>query len=365
MRVLMIGCTNNLGGIETFTHNYYSQLKNYDIKIDFINMYDRICFQDEYEKNNSKIYKIINYRKHPIKYIKELCKIIKDNEYDIVHFNMNSAVFLYPLISAKICSVPGIIAHSHNASNDMGLLKSILHNVMKKFIPFFANTYFACSKKAGDWFFSKKIIKSSNFYVIENAIDIDKYRFDIKIRQKKQEELNINPSTFVIGHVGRFNKQKNHIFLIEMFYKYNKINNNSLLLLIGCGPLLDEIKCLTKKLKLEDNVKFLGQRHDVNELYQLMDVFTLPSLYEGLPLVGVEAQMSGCYCLFSNEITEEVKINRNIDFLKISCVEPWVNRIIEIEKSDFDRNCKTNSYNIKKSAEKLFNIYKLLGGKNK
>ena len=135
-------------------------------------MYDKICFQEEYEANGSRVYNLPNYRIHPFKYLKQLEKILKDGKYDVLHFNMNSAIFLYPLMAAKKANVPVIIAHSHNASSDKGIIKNILHDLIKHFIPLFANYFFACSDYAGKWFFSNKVMKSDSFYIINNAINV-------------------------------------------------------------------------------------------------------------------------------------------------------------------------------------------------
>ena len=211
---------------------------------------------------------------------------------------MNSAVMLYPLIAAKISNVKVIIAHSHNASSDKGILKKMLHNINKNFIPLFANHFFACSNKAGKWFYSKKIMNSKNYFVINNCIDIDKFKFNYETRNNKRKELHLKNENIVVGHVGRFNKQKNHTFLIDIFNEAYKENDKLRLVMVGIGPLMNKIKKKVIQLNLSDAVLFLGQRSDVNELMQAMDIFILPSLYEGLPLVGVEAQTSGCLVCF-------------------------------------------------------------------
>ena len=156
MRVLQIGMTDNLGGIETFLINYYRNIDKTKIQFDFVNIYDKkLYFQDEIENMGGKVYKLTSYYKKPIKYIKELIRTINENNYEIIHCNMNSAAMIYPLIAGKFSKAKIIIAHSHNSSSDKGILKSILHSINKHFIPFFANTFFACSNEAGKWFFSE------------------------------------------------------------------------------------------------------------------------------------------------------------------------------------------------------------------
>lgn len=365
MRILQIGMTDNLGGIENYLMNYYRNINKEKIQFDFVNIYqNNLCFQEEIESLGGKVYKVSSYYKHPLKYINELKKIIKDNNYEIVHCNMNSAVMLYPLIAAKLVHTKVIIAHSHNASSDKGLLKSILHSINKHFIPLFANTYFACSKKAGEWFYSKKILNSDKFYVINNAININDFKFDSFVRSEMRNNLKIGKDEIVLCHVGRFNKQKNHEFLIKAFKEIQQKNSKTKLMLIGIGPLLEQTKELAKKLRLENDVIFLGQRNDVYKLMCSADIFVLPSLYEGLPLVGVEAQASGLKCYISNNVTKEVQLLNETEFLPLE-IDKWsdiANCSININRNKCLSLCE--SFDIHVCAETLAILYKKLGENN-
>ncbi|BFK82361.1 hypothetical protein I3900191A7_25060 [Clostridium baratii] len=360
LRILQLGMTDNLGGIETFLINYYRNIDKSKIQFDFVNIYPNdLCFQNEIEQMGGKVYKVSNYYKHPIKYIKQVKKIIEDNSYTVIHCNMNSAVMLYPLIAAKMANVKVIIAHSHNSSGDKGIIKTLLHSINKHFIPLFATHFFACSKLAGEWFFSKKIINSSKFKIIYNAIDIKKFKFDENIRKNKREQLGIKDNTFVVGHVGRFNKQKNHLFLIEIFNEVYKINNNVKLLLIGIGPLQYEIKEKVKKLGLTNNVIFLNNRNDVNELMSVMDVFIFPSLYEGLGTVLIEAQASGLVCLASKNIPKLANVSDR--FYQMSLNEParnWANKALSININKRNISSKIRVFDVEKCAIELSEFYK-------
>ncbi len=364
IKVLQIGMTDNLGGIESYLINYYRNIDKNRINFDFINIYPNpLCFQNEIENGKSKVYKVTSYYRNPFKFISELKKIIIENDYQIIHCNMNSAVMIFPLIAAKMAKAKIIIAHAHNSSSDKGMLKAFLHFVNKRFIPLFANTFFSCSNKAGQWFFNKKILKSNDYFVINNAIDVNKFKFDESIRNKLRKNYNIADDAFVIGHVGRFVPQKNHVLLIDIFNEIYKENHNVILILIGEGPLEEEIKNKVKSLNLLNNVIFLKKRNDVNNFYQIMDLFVLPSLYEGLPLVGIEAQTNGLNCIFSSKITREIDILKNIKFVDLKLNE-WVSAIIKVEKSvKNDRNdsyyefLKSN-YNIEVASKELEDIYK-------
>ena len=297
IKVLEIGMSYKIGGIESFLINYCSRME--DVDFCFINVFENAKKEEFYKKisNIGKIYNLPDYRKHPIKFVKEIKRIQEKEHFDILHYNMNSAVYLTPLIAGKIAKIKTRIAHSHNSSSDKGILKLLLHQINKNFIPLFANYYFACSDLAGIWFFSKKTRKTNHYNIINNAINISEYEYNSEIRTKKRKELGINKNDFVIGHVGRFKPQKNHIFLVELIKKINKENNNIKLLLIGEGPLKSDIKKMIIENRLEDTVLLLGERNDTNELYQAMDLFVLPSIYEGLPIVGIEAQASMLPCI--------------------------------------------------------------------
>ena len=358
LKILQIGMTDNLGGIESFIMNYYRNINKNKIQFDFINIYDGdLCFQKEIEKLGGNVYQVTSYYKNPIKYLKEVIKIIKRNQYDVVHCNMNSSVFLYPLIAAKIAKAKVIISHAHNASSDKGVIKNVIHSINKHFIPMFADKYFACSYKAACWFYSNKIIKSKNFFIINNAIDIRKFVYNELIRKEVRKKLKISDNTLLIGHVGRFVVQKNHKFIIEIFMELISKEKNCKLLLIGTGPLKEMIKEIVENNNLFNKVIFLENRNDINELMQAMDIFVLPSLYEGLPLVGVEAQYAGLPCVFSDSITKEVKLNDSTIFIPLKfSVKYWVKKIIELKKHKRGMICD-NSFDIFYNSKKLEDLY--------
>lgn len=355
MRVLQIGMVYNLGGgIQTFLMNYYNNINRENIQFDFVNIYgDRFYYRDQIENNGGIVYDLPNYYKHPIKFIRQLKKIINDNNYEIVHCNMNSAAMLHPLIACRLSKAKVVISHSHNTSSDKGILKSILHSINKHFIPRLANYYFACSNAAGKWFYSKKILKSKKYFVIKNAIDTDKFKnIDLDINDYK-EKLGIKDYNKVLLNVGRFTKQKNQEFLIELFKEYHNIYKDSVLLLVGNGKLFENLK---EENKHDDAIKFLGRRDDVNKIMKVSDIFILPSLYEGLPLVGIEAQYCGLPCIFSDSITKELSISDKISFLSLNdSKDIWINEIDKLigKKNKINDDC----YDIKAESKRLENIY--------
>lgn len=366
IRILQCGMTDNLGGIETFLFNYYSNIDRNEIQFDFINIYDNdLCFSDNIKKYGGRVYKLKSYYQNPYIFIKQMVNIIIKNKYDVVHCHMNSAVMLWPLIAAKIAGCKVIIAHAHNSSSDKGILKTILHGINKRFIPLFANCFFACSNTAGEWFFSKKIRNSNSYKLIYNSVDFSKFKFNKKIREKVRKEFNISENTVVIGHVGRFNKQKNHDFLIDLFNIYQHKNQNCMLVLVGVGPLYEEILRKSEKLKIKSKILFLGNRNDVNEIMCAMDIFVLPSLYEGLPLVGVEAQVNGLPTIFSDSITREVELSKATKFISLKCdliewncqIENLLNSSDKCHEDNLLHD-KIKNFEINNSAIRLQNIYK-------
>lgn len=365
LRILILGMHDKIGGVETFLMNYYRNINREEIQFDFINMYDKLCFEEEIIQLGGKIYNVPNVKKHPIKYYNEIKKIIINNSYNIVHINMLSVANILPILAAKSAKTKNIIVHSHNSNTPKGIIRKILNKVNKKIMLKKATDFFACSNLAGEWMFGKK----QKFHVINNAIDIQKYQYNENIRNKIRKELNIDDK-FVIGHVGRFSEQKNHEFLIEIYKEITKIEKESILLLIGEGELKKEIEEKVNKYKIADRVIFLGTTDKINEYYQAMDLFILPSKFEGLPVVGVEVQANGLPCILSNNITKEIKINDNVFFLDISNLKTWVEYILRIEKENAGRqkNIKSieKNYNIEIQAQKLVEFYKnQLNGGNK
>jgi len=352
IRILNVVPNMRAAGIESFIMNVYRNIDRNKIQFDFlVHNKHKEFFDDEIEKLGGKIYRLsLKDDKNIIKYIKDLNSFFKEHkEYEIVHGHMQSMMPLYLMI-AKKNNVPIRIAHSHKGDYDR-TLKGILLHVFSRFSKLYSTCNIACSRVAGNYLFGKE-----HFDIIYNGIDIEKFKFNEKIRKEKKEELNINKNSPVLLHVGRFEAEKNHIFLIDMFEKYYKKHPNSVLLLAGEGKLENRVKEKVREKKIENSVKFLGVRKDINEIMQSADFFLLPSLYEGLPVTGIEAQYSGLKCIFSSRVTDEVKILENSVFIDIDCVDKWVN---ELDNADFvNRKTPTeDKFNIKIIAKDMENRY--------
>lgn len=345
------------GGVEAVVMNYYRHIDRNKIQFDFICDSDSTNIPyEEIENLGGKVILVPPYQKL-FAYHKELKKIFKENNYQIVHSHINT-LSVFPLYAAKCAGVPVRIAHSHSTTNKKEWKKNLMKQVLRPFSKVFATHYFACSELAGRWLFGSKEYDKGNVFLLNNAIDVDKFKYDEKVRKEMRKELKIKDDTVVIGHIGRFMPQKNHDFLIDIFNEYHKLNSNSLLLLAGQGPLQDEIKEKVKNLNIDDSVKFLGQRNDANKLYQAFDLFLLPSLYEGLPVVGVEAQAAGLLCILSESMTKETKVLDSTKFISLEkSTNDWANiinkEITNYKRKDTSKDITDNGFNINNEADKL------------
>ncbi len=345
IRVLNVVPNMRAAGIETFIMNVYRNIDRSKVQFDFlVHNQEEEFFDEEIKKLGGKIYRLsFKDDKNIFKYIKDLNKFFKEHkEYKIVHGHMQSMMPLY-LYIAKRNKVPVRIAHCHRG-NFSKTLKGIILHIFSRFAKYFSTDNFACSDVAGKYLF-----KNNKYEIIYNGINIEKFQFDAEKRKEIREKMSVHDE-YIIGHIGRFELEKNHKFLINVMKSIK--NKKVVLWLIGEGTLEADIKKLVKKEGLENVVQFLGLRSDVNDLYQAMDCFVLPSFYEGLPVVGIEAQVAGLECLFSNNITKELKVSDKVKYLSINKnnINEWKKEIENlINKQDENRN-------IKKSEYRLFNI---------
>lgn len=323
--------------------NYYRIINRNNLQFDFLFFRDsNLSYEEEIRELGGNSYTICN-PKNVILFRKELKLFLENhkNEYEIVHIHdAIFARFMYDII--KKAGIKQVIIHSHATNYSdrklSGLRNSLLcHNIHK-----YADTLFACSNAAGRFMFSQ-----CEFYVMNNAICIQKYQFSPQIRSYLRKKMNLL-DCFVVGHVGAFVNQKNHVFLLDIFSEIIKKIPNSILLLAGDGPLFHEIKEKANVLGIQDRILFLGKRSDVDELYQVMDMFVLPSLFEGLPMVGVEAQCAGLPIVMSNEITTEACVG-NCLFIDLSeNKEIWAEKIIDLyKKSKRNREEAVNAISLK------------------
>lgn len=341
-------------GITTFLLNNLNNLDLNKIQYDFLAPSITSEIENEINKK-SKIF-IIKDRKKFFRYIKKVSKIIKDNKYEIVHIHGSSSLLVIELIASILGRCKNRIVHSHNTkSNHM-----FLHKLLKPIFNLLYTERLACGQKAGEWLFNNK-----KFTIINNGIDIEKYSYDEKARNEMRRVNHLNEK-IVIGHIGTFNLQKNHDYIIDIFGEIEKkYKDRYHLVLIGEGKNLKNIIEKSKKKGIYNNISFVGNSNNVEEWLQAMDVLILPSLFEGFPLVLVEGQTAGLPCVVSNKVTHDVKITDLVEFLSIED-EPklWADKIANIpiyERSTIKNKVKLQikkaGYDIKDNAKKLENIY--------
>ncbi|WP_392452218.1 glycosyltransferase family 1 protein [Streptococcus parasuis] len=356
--IRILQCVNDMhrAGLETMLMNYYRNIDRTKIQFDFLTHRPyRSDYDDEIEKMGGKVYYAPRlYPQNYPNYFKWMKNFFKEHpEYKIVHSHIDTMSYL-PLLAAKKAGVPIRIAHSHNTSLDRDF-KYLLKQYFRLKINSVCTHRLACGEEAGKFLFGNR-----SFKVIPNAIDAEKFYFNKELRDRKRKELGLD-GKFVVGHVGRLSYQKNHKFLIEIFNELLKKESESLLLLVGVGEKEKELKNQVENLGIEDKVYFLENRTDVNELYQAMDVFVMPSFFEGIPVVGVEAQFADLPCIFSDRVPKEVKFNFKTIFVKLnSSTKNWIEAIEENKKAvrDLERNSLYNSkYNIKVSYGILEEVY--------
>lgn len=364
IRVLQILGIVAGGGVEAVIMNYYEHIDRSQVQFDFVVHNDSpVDITEKVEAMGGKVYKVTPYTKNVFAFMYDVYKIIKKNHYTIVHSNMNT-LSVFSLFPAWMAGVPVRILHNHSTSVPSETKRNIMKMILRPFAKLFANKYFACSQLAAEWMYGKSSAESGKVTIIHNAIDLKKYAFDQDKRDRIRKELGIE-NKFVIGHVGRFMYQKNHEFLIDVFYELLKFRKDAVLLMIGDGPLHNNIRDKINELGVADYVVDLGIRDDVNELYNVMDVFCFPTRYEGLGMVVVEAEANDLPSLVSESVPNEAVVLPNLVkyfplTLKTAC--DWAMELNHLRRKqtnsqDFFCCFEEKGYYIKKESFNLVNHY--------
>ncbi len=298
--------------------------------------------------------------KNLMKYIVSVFLFYKGRakEFDILHVH-NATIGVLDLLFAFLYGIKIRILHSHSTKYSPSKLKSIRNFIIQLPVKLLANNYFACSASAGKFLFGARNIK--NVTIINNAIDVSVFKYDKKKRDNKRAELNLQEK-FVLGHIGSFVEVKNHLFLLDVFGEFNKIEPESILLLVGSGKLKSNIERRVSQLGIEDNVMFLGQCRDVSSLLSAMDAFVFPSFFEGLPVSLIEAQATGLKCFVADTITQEVNVTKKVNYLSLDdSALHWAKQIFELSR-EYNRNSnqpnmQNSKYDIMTEVQKLETLY--------
>lgn len=364
-RALVVGQSDNPGGVEAVIKRYYEAVKQ-EIQFDLI-VSTQVCYdEDYYRKNHCQIYFIQNAQfKHPLRYRREMKTFFKERKglYDVIWYNgCDLANSGYIMKMAKQTGIKKRIIHAHNnqlmQTGKKRCFYELMHQYWKKHIDRYATDFWACSELAGKFFYKPAVLNSHRFKIINNAIEAEKYYRNDEIRHKIRRQLNITDDYIVVGHVGRFQYQKNHELVIDIFKQFYEKHCNSRLILVGQGVEEERIRHKVQELNLENAVIFMGARNDVNEIMQAMDIFVLPSRFEGLGIVLIEAQAAGLPCVTTkNVVPDIVNVTGNVAFVELGVpLEQWLDCIdIQLDKKmNYDQIKKdivTSGYDMTTAGE--------------
>ncbi len=359
IRILQVIGSLNIGGSQTMIINLHKAIDRTRIQFDYIcDKSDEMELRPIVESLGAKVYVLPAFNGLNLMEVVKAWDdfLINHPEYRILHSHVRSYASLYIPIAKK----HGLktIIHSHSTSNGTGF-KAFGKKVLQFPLRYQADYYFACSKEAGKWLFGNRIVNSSDFFIVPNAIDSEKFSYDYQTRLKIRKELHID-NNYVIGTVGRLTKSKNQSFLLDVFAAYKKKNTSSVLLFIGDGELRRQLMEKARRLNISDDVLFVGNKENVQDYYQAMDLFTFPSLWEGLGTVAVEAQCSGLRCVVSTGVPKSVDLGLGLlTFVNVGSAEEWERSLTNQAYSrESQRLAVINrGFDIKESAKKLEQFY--------
>ena len=369
IRVLNVVGLMSPGGIETLIMNIYRNIDREKVQFDFLTHkgIDGV-FDKEIKELGGRIYKMPclrdgnrTYYSNAFKYIRELKRFFKEHpEYHVIHGHMTNTAAIYMPIAKKYGHVTCCIAHSHLTEARPGL-SGFVTDLRHKPLPRIATDYFACSEMAAHWIFPDEAIRSGKVKIIKNGVDPKKFYYDPQVATDIKDKLGLTGKV-VIGNVARFKTEKNHTFQIDIMNELIKKEPRAVLMLVGDGELRGEMEKKVHTLGLDENVKFMGLRSDVAQLMNAMDLFLLPSLYEGLPVVGIEAQAASLPVITSTGVTTEMDITGNVEFMDLSAgAEKWADAIAQklksFQRKDMYSYIKENGYDITETAKWLQDFY--------
>ena len=361
MRVAQVLNRMESGGIEAVVMNYYRHMDHKKIQFDFY-FFEGSSFpqRQELEQLGAGIYPIPAYS-HALAYHRALYQAFKSRQYQIVHAHL-STMSAFALYAAWRAGVPVRICHNHTTAHWSEGKKTLLKYILRPFNKLFATDWFACGERAGRWMYGDRAFDEGRVRVIPNAIDAQKFAYDPIGRDYLRKELGIPEDAFVLGHIGRFTAAKNHDFLLKVFSKLIAHRPNARLLLVGQGELEQKIRTETARLGLRETVIFAGVRNDMQNVYSAMDVFCMPSIYEGFPLAVQEAQANGLPCMISDRITKEVVLSPAVHQLPLHGPEQWEALARQLSRRA-DGQVETG-FDLNRQAQKMLAFYLKRGGVN-
>lgn len=342
-------------GVTAVVMNWYRQMDKSKVQFDFLVCYHREeSFEQEIINMGGRVFNLPSPKKLPL-FLKKAWQVFKNGNYQTVHSHITQYnFFFFPM--AKLAKVQNILLHSHNTKFSDFKIRAVFAAAMTACIKNMADKKVACSEKAGDFLFGK----NAKYTIINNALDCRKFAYNPQVRAEIRAELGLEETDFLLGHIGRFCEQKNHLFLIDIFQEIVKKTPSARLVLAGIGPTEELARAKVEALNLSDKVKFLGIYSAPQRLYQAMDAFVLPSLYEGLPVVGIEAQAAGLPCFFADTITRQAALC-NVTFLPLNNAAKWADSILQtcaqFQRKDTSPQIKQAGFDIQSVSEKVLSLY--------
>ena len=332
IRVAIVAGKVDSGGKKNLIMEYYRHVNRDEVQFDFICDADSQAIPaEEIESLGGRVYVIAPYQ-NIFKNMSDMRKLFKENKYPVVHA-YNSTMNLFPMFVAKQCGVPVRISESLSMAHE-GDWKTILKKMLRPMSKWFANYYMSCGDDCGRWQFGDKLFGAGKVDVFKTVINTEYNAYNPELRDKTRKEFGWEDK-IVIGHIGRFTAQKNSVHMVEIFAAVAKKEPKAVLCLIGDGELKEDMMAKIKELGIESQVNYLGRREDIQQFYNAMDCFILPSLYEGLPVVGLEAESCGLPMFFSAEVTREANACELGHFIGLDeSVEVWADEILKACKEN-------------------------------
>ena len=350
------------GGVQTVLQNYYAYMDQKEYIFDFVVMGEEVGeLETWFESRGSRVYHVtprgVSFKKNTA----ELKRIIKSGNYDVVHCHQDYKSLIAIFVS-KLCGVKTRIVHCHQAFPKESVKRRIIRRLSTLLIKWFANVFIGCGEAAAKWLYGERMLETGKVIILNNAIEIEKYAFSKEKRKQVRSELGLE-NKLVLGNVARITGVKNHKLLIDVFAKLHRENDQAVLLLVGDGEIMDEIRDYCSTLSLSESVIFLGARSDVHELLSAMDVFVLTSVSEGLGIVIIEAQANGLPAVCSPFVPKEVGLQGNVLFVHredYENTEAWcsvIEKALDIGRLEDVTVLPLTGYDIRHEAKKLQKIY--------
>lgn len=345
----------DLEGITSVIYNYTKAMDRSGLQLSFLTYGDlKPAVRERFEPLGEILF-VSDRKQSTLAYLKDYAALLKARRFDVVHINGNSGTMILEVVLAKLCGVKNVMVHAHSTRTNHPVINGILKHPMM----WLADACIACSEATGKWLYGKY-----PYIQLNNAIDLSNFCYADSLRQRYREEFGLKEKEYLIGHIGHFTEPKNHFFLIDLFAQFHKLEPDAKLLLVSDGPRFQQVKEQVASLGLQDAVIFAGRRSDVAGIYSAMDLFILPSCWEGLPLVMVEAQVNGLPLLVSDVVTRVAKCTDLVHYKSLEDgARSWAVRLQEILKEPVDRKADhrpviaEKGFDIHAEAAKLRKLY--------